>query len=93
MDALTTIEANLHQLLIQYDAMQQQVAALKEENLAQRQEILRTHGELSELQTRFNRLQTAASMLGDEAQRARAKQQITYLIEMVDQTLQTLRQG
>lgn len=95
MEVLSQLENNVNELLSRYQALQQEVATLRQENTTQRQEILRTHGELNDLQLKYHHLQAASALLGNtnEEERARAKQQLTYLIQMVDQTLETLKRG
>lgn len=93
MESLASIESNLRTLLQRYEMLQLENQRLTEENERQREEILRTHGEYVELKTAYNRLQTASALLGGSDERARAKQQITYLIQQVDQAIETLAQG
>ncbi|MBO7501733.1 MAG: hypothetical protein J6T32_00780 [Paludibacteraceae bacterium] len=91
MNSLASLEDSIRQLIARYDSLQQELQTLKLENRQQREEILRSHAELQTLRTNYNRLQTAASMLGDNDQRERAKQQLTYLIQQVDKAMEVLR--
>lgn len=91
MNSLASLEDSIRQLIARYDSLQQELQTLKSENRQQREEILRSHAELQTLCTNYNRLQTAASMLGDKDQRDRAKQQLTYLIQQVDKAMEILR--
>jgi cell division protein FtsB len=65
---------------------------LRKLNEDQRQEIMQTHTELVTLKRRNRHLQTAMSLLGDEAQREKARQQINYIISLVERVEQTLKQ-
>ena len=62
MQALNDLSQNVHLLLERYQALQQENAALKEDIERQRQELIRTHGELLELQQKNRRLATANAM-------------------------------
>lgn len=93
MEVLSQLENNVNELLSRYQTLLQEVETLRRENTTQRQEILRTHGELNDLQLKYHHLQAASAIVGNEDERARAKQQLTYLIQMVDQTLETLKRG
>ncbi len=66
MKALSELSRNLHTLLERYQALQQENAALKEDIERQRQELIRTHGELLELQQKNRRLATANAMTSAE---------------------------
>jgi hypothetical protein len=93
MESLATLESNLLLLLQQYRDLQQQLVALQEENQHQRDEIMRTHTELLQLRADYKHLETAHTLLLDEAdgeKRERVKQRISNLIAQVDRALEAL---
>ena len=96
MDSLSSLEQYLHQLLAQYQELQEQLRLLKEENIRQRDEILQSHTELQLLKQEYNRLQAAHALLsGDglaEEDRQKAKQRLTAIISQIDRALEVLKQ-
>lgn len=95
MESLDTLEHSLHELLARYEAQQQQITALHEENRRQRDEIIRTHAELVKLKADYNHLHTAHALVADDVddkERARARQRITNLIAQVDRAIEVLKQ-
>ena len=95
MKSLHALENNIQQLLEQYVAQQQQIAELTLQNESQRDEIIRTHAELSQLKEDYKHLETAYVLVAenvDEEQRDRVKQRITNLIAQVDRALEALKQ-
>ena len=93
--SLHALENNIQQLLEQYVAQQQQIAELTLQNESQRDEIIRTHAELSQLKEDYKHLETAYVLVAenvDEEQRDRVKQRITNLIAQVDRALEALKQ-
>ena len=78
MESLDSLEHNLRELLNRYEAQQQQITALQEENRRQREEIIRTHAELVKLKSDYNHLHTAHALVAndvDDEERARARHQ------------------
>ena len=96
MDSLSSLEQHLHQLLAQYQELQEQLRLLKEENIRQRDEILQSHTELQLLKQEYNHLQAAHALLsGDglaEEDRQKAKQRLTAIISQIDRALEVLKQ-
>ena len=95
MESLESLEHNLRELLNRYEAQQQQITALQEENRRQREEIIRTHAELVKLKSDYNHLHTAHAFVAtdvDDEERARARQRITNLIAQVDRAIEVLKQ-
>lgn len=88
---LSELENNIHRLLDCYRDLQRQTEKLKRENFSQREELLRTHAELHDLQQRYKQLQTAYAMIGGEEERDKARQQLTYLIREVDEAIKALK--
>jgi oligoendopeptidase F len=96
MDSLVLLEQNLHQLLDQYNELQEQMRLLKEENIRQREEIIKSHADLQQLKQEYNRLQIAHALIADdnsnEEGRQKAKQRLTYLISQIDKAIDVLKQ-
>ena len=96
MDSLVLLEQNLHQLLDQYNELQKQMRLLKEENIRQREEIIKSHADLQQLKQEYNRLQIAHALIADdnsnEEGRQKAKQRLTYLISQIDKAIDVLKQ-
>lgn len=94
MKALSTLEKNLQLLIQQYRDLQKQLADLQNENERQREEILRTHAELVQLQTDYKHLETAHALLAentDTEQRDRVRQRLSNLIAQVDRAIEALK--
>ena len=94
MKALSTLETNLQLLIQQYRDLQKQLAELQNENERQREEILRTHAELVQLQTDYKHLETAHALLTentDTEQRDRVRQRLSNLIAQVDRAIEALK--
>ncbi len=94
MKALSTLETNLQLLIQQYRDLQKQLADLQHENERQREEILRTHAELVQLQTDYKHLETAHALLAentDTEQRDRVRQRLSNLIAQVDRAIEALK--
>ncbi|MBQ4508791.1 MAG: hypothetical protein II970_07850 [Paludibacteraceae bacterium] len=92
MQSLEQLEQNIRSLLLQHRLQKEEIERLRKLNEDQRQEIMQTHTELVTLRRRNRHLQTAMSLLGDEAQREKARQQINYIISLVERVEQTLKQ-
>jgi predicted nuclease with TOPRIM domain len=90
MQALDELSANLHELLQRYSALQLENAQLREETERQRQELIRTHSELSELQQKNRRIATANAMRSAESQEEALKR-INALIAQVDRAINALK--
>jgi len=90
MESLDALVSNVTTLLQRCQALEQEVAALREANNNQRQEMMRTHGELVTLQQQYRDLQTAYAMVGGEESREKARQYITNLIAQVDRAIDNL---
>lgn len=84
---LALLEENVTALLHAYREQQKELRLLREANVRQREELIQTHRELSELQDAYKRLNTAATMVGAGENREQAKRQITALIQKIDKAL------
>lgn len=90
MQALDDLSQNVHLLLERYQALQQENAALREDIERQRQELIRTHSELVELQQKNRRIATANAMSSAETSEEALKR-INALIAQVDRAIAALK--
>ncbi|MCQ2324362.1 MAG: hypothetical protein MJZ53_05885 [Paludibacteraceae bacterium] len=91
MDALTKLEANVHQLLERNQQLQDENAELKETIEHQRQEMMRTHSELVTIQTEHKNLRIAHGLINAPEQREIAKKQLAAMIAQVDKAIEVLK--
>jgi hypothetical protein len=92
MEALDSLAQNVELLLSRYADLQRENRELREANENQRQEMMRTHSELVELQQRYRHLSQAAAMVGSPEERELAKRRLTALIDKVDKAIEVLKQ-
>lgn len=90
MLALDDLSTNVHILLERYQALQEENMRLKDERDRQRQELIRTHAELLDLQQKNRRLATANAMTSAETNEEALKR-INALIAQVDRAINALR--
>ena len=90
MQVLDDLSQNVHLLLERYQALQQENAALKENIEQQRQELIRTHSELLDLQQKNRRIATANAMSAAETN-GEALKRINALIAQVDRAIAALK--
>lgn len=90
MQALDDLSANLHTLLERYEALRQENIQLKEDVARQREELIRTHGELVELQQKNRRIATANALSAAETNEE-AMKRINALIAQVDRAINALK--
>ena len=90
MKALDDLSQNVHLLLERYAALQRENAALREDVERQRQELIRTHSELQQLQQQNRRLATANALTAAETSEEATKR-INALIAQVDRAINALR--
>lgn len=90
MEVLDELSQNVHVLLERYEALQQENAALREDVERQRQELIRTHSELAELQQKNRRIATANALTSAESAEEATKR-INALIAQVDRAISALR--
>lgn len=86
------LEQNVRLLLERCQQQQTAIEALQRTNDEQRQEIMRSHTELTTLQQQYRQLKTAHTMSATPENREKAKQQISALIARVDQAIAVLKQ-
>jgi len=90
MQALDELSQNVRVLLERYEALQRENAQLREDVGRQREELIRTHGELVQLQQQNRRLATANAMSSAEGSEE-AMKRINALIAQVDRAINALR--
>lgn len=90
MQVLADLSQNVQLLLERYEALQQENAVLREEIERQRTELIRTHGELVELQQKNRRIATANAMANAETSEEALKR-INALIAQVDRAIAALK--
>ncbi|MBR3408530.1 MAG: hypothetical protein IKG86_06785 [Paludibacteraceae bacterium] len=92
MDQLEQLSENLRVLLMRYDELREENRRLREANKSQREEILRSHQELAELETQYSRLRLASAITGTPEERDAARRRLTQLISQIDHTMEILSQ-
>ncbi|MBR6493031.1 MAG: hypothetical protein IKT13_03750 [Paludibacteraceae bacterium] len=90
MQALDDLSQNVHLLLERYEALQQENMTLREDIERQRQELIRTHSELAEMQQKNRRLATVNALTSVETQEDATKR-LNALIAQVDRAIQALK--
>ena len=90
MKALDELSQNVRVLLERYEALQQENATLRLDIEKQRQELIRTHSELLELQQKNRRIATANALTAVESQEE-AYKRINALIAQVDRAIAALK--
>ena len=90
MQVLDDLSQNVHLLLERYEALQEENAQLRQDIAGQRQELIRTHSELLELQQKNRRLATA-NVMTDAESKEEAMKRINALIAQVDRAIAALK--
>ena len=90
MVVLDELSQNVQLLLERYQALQVENAQLREDAQRQREELIRTHSELQELQQKNRRLATANAMSSAEGSEEATKR-INALIAQVDRAIAALK--
>ena len=92
MQALDQLEASVRQLLDEQDNLLKQLTELQDRNEEMRAELIRTHGEVNDLQQRYRALRAAHQMIGGtEGDRQRAKDQLSLIITQVNRAMEALK--
>lgn len=92
MEQLEQLSENIRVLLMRYDELREENRRLREANKSQREEILRSHQELAELETQYSRLRLASAVTGTPEERDAARRRLTQLISQIDHTMEILSQ-
>ena len=90
MQALDDLSHNVHLLLERYKALQQENVLLQDQIEQQRQELIRTHSELLDIQQKNRRLATANAMTSAE-NTEEATKRLNALIAQVDRAIAALK--
>ena len=90
MQALDELSQNVHLLLEHYQALQQENATLRLDIEKQRQELIRTHSELLDLQQKNRRIATANALTSAEGAEEATKR-LNALIAQVDRAIAALK--
>ena len=90
MQALDELSQNIHLLLERYQALQQENATLRLDIEKQRQELIRTHSELLDLQQKNRRIATANALTSAEGAEEATKR-LNALIAQVDRAIAALK--
>jgi hypothetical protein len=90
MQILDDFSRNVRLLLERYEALQRENAALREDIERQRQELIRTHSELVDLQQKNRRLSVANAMSSAENSEEATKR-LNALIAQVDRAIAVLK--
>jgi hypothetical protein len=90
MQALDDLSQNVHFLLDRYTAVRAENARLKEDIEKQRQELIRTHAELVELQKQNKRIAVANALTSVES-KEEATKRLNALIAQVDRAIAALK--
>ena len=90
MQILDDLSQNVHLLLERYSALQQENAQLRLDIEKQRQELIRTHSELLDLQQKNRRIATANALTSAEGAEEATKR-LNALIAQVDRAIAALK--
>ena len=90
MQALDELSQNIHLLLERYSALQQENATLRLDIEKQRQELIRTHSELLDLQQKNRRIATANALTSAEGAEEATKR-LNALVAQVDRAIAALK--
>ena len=90
MQALDDLSQNVHLLLDRYTAVREENVRLKEDIEKQRQELIRTHAELVELQKQNKRIAVANALTSAES-KEEASKRLNALIAQVDRAIAALK--
>ena len=90
MQILDDFSRNVRLLLERYEALQRENAALREDIERQRQELIRTHSELQELQQKNRRIAVVNAMTSAENSEEATKR-LNALIAQVDRAIAALK--
>lgn len=90
MQALDELSQNVHILLERYTALQQENVQLRLDIEKQRQELIRTHSELLDLQQKNRRIATANALTSAEGAEEATKR-LNALIAQIERAIAALK--
>ncbi len=91
-DKLSILAEQQAELIRRYKALQAENARLLQANDNQRNELIRAHQELADLQQKYKQLQLAHALTENSPQRAQAKRKITQLIGWLDEAIEAAKE-
>ncbi len=89
-EELHILEEQQAELIRRYKALRADYARLLQANEMQRQELIRSHEEITRLQQDYKQLQLAHALASDSPKRAVAKRKLTEMIHLIDKALQNV---
>ncbi len=92
-ESLAALEKNIVALLHERESLLEEVARLHDDNERQRQEMIRTHEELSVLRRDYNHLRAAHAMTEDSPERDKVRRQLTHMITLIDKVIDNLKRA
>lgn len=90
MEQLNRLERNIEALLAKQRTIMEENRLLTEDNRRQHEEIMECHARIVNLQHELRDVRTAASMIGSEASREKARLYLTQIINQVDSAITIL---
>ena len=91
-EEIALLEKQIKQLIEQHHVLSEQVKTLLKNNDQQRQEVIRSHAEIQDLQKQNRELKTALALVEDSEGKDVAKRKINVLIDKIDRTIELLNE-
>ena len=91
-EEIALLEKQIKQLIEQHHVLSEQVKTLLKNNDQQRQEVIRSHAEIQDLQKQNRELKTALALVKDSEGKDVAKRKINVLIDKIDRTIELLNE-
>ena len=91
-EEIALLEKQINQLIEQHHVLSEQVKTLLKNNDQQRQEVIRSHAEIQDLQKQNRELKTALALVEDSEGKDVARRKINFLIDKIDRTIELLNE-
>ena len=91
-EEIALLEKQIKQLIDQHHVLSEQVKTLLKNNDQQRQEVIRSHAEIQDLQKQNRELKTALALVDDSEGKDVARRRINALIDKIDRTIELLNE-
>ena len=91
-EEIALLEKQIKQLIEQHHVLSEQVKTLLKNNEQQRQEVIRSHAEIQDLQKQNRELKTALALVDDSEGKDIARRRINALIDKIDRTIELLNE-
>ena len=91
-EEIALLEKQIRQLIEQHHVLSEQVKTLLKNNDQQRQEVIRSHAEIQDLQKQNRELKTALALVEDSEGKDIARRRINALINKIDRTIELLNE-